>query len=53
VVISTANPDPLNTILRLYQPQAPPANMNKPYIDPNILKYIVLLHDGSTGRIDE
>lgn len=53
VVISSANLDPLNTLLKLYQQNAPPPALNKPYIDPNILKYYLILHDGSSGKMDE
>ncbi|KAI8984692.1 ER-golgi trafficking TRAPP I complex 85 kDa subunit-domain-containing protein [Mycotypha africana] len=48
VVISSANPDPLQTIMQLYNPNIPSFTVDRPYIHPNVLRYYVVLHDPTT-----
>ncbi|CAO3630125.1 unnamed protein product [Cunninghamella blakesleeana] len=45
IVISSANPDPMGTIMQLYNPNVPSFTVDKPYVDTNILRYYVLIHD--------
>ncbi|KAI8381466.1 ER-golgi trafficking TRAPP I complex 85 kDa subunit-domain-containing protein [Radiomyces spectabilis] len=45
IVISSANPDPMGTIMQLYNPNIPSFTVDKPYVDPNILRFYLLLHD--------
>ncbi|OBZ80858.1 Trafficking protein particle complex subunit 8, partial [Choanephora cucurbitarum] len=45
IVISSANPDPVSTIMQLYNPNVPSFTIDKPYVDTNILRYYVVLHD--------
>ncbi|KAI9271539.1 ER-golgi trafficking TRAPP I complex 85 kDa subunit-domain-containing protein [Phascolomyces articulosus] len=45
IVISSTNPDPMGTINQLYNPNIPSFTVDRPYVDPNILRYYVLLHD--------
>ncbi|KAF7724948.1 Trafficking protein particle complex 8 [Apophysomyces ossiformis] len=45
IVISSSNADPMGTIMQLYNPNVPSFTIDKPYIDPNILRFYVLLHD--------
>ncbi|KAI8328146.1 ER-golgi trafficking TRAPP I complex 85 kDa subunit-domain-containing protein [Chlamydoabsidia padenii] len=45
MVISSANPDPVGAIMQLYNPNVPSFTVDKPYVDTNVLRYYVLLHD--------
>lgn len=45
IVISSDDPDPMGTITQLYNPNIPSFTVDKPYVDPNVLRYYVLLHD--------
>ncbi|CAI2163877.1 1745_t:CDS:10 [Funneliformis geosporum] len=45
IAISSSNPDPENTLLQLYNDLTPAPIFEKGFMDPNILKYCVLLHD--------
>ncbi|KAI8149716.1 ER-golgi trafficking TRAPP I complex 85 kDa subunit-domain-containing protein [Fennellomyces sp. T-0311] len=45
IAISSTNPDPMGTITQLYNPNIPSFTVDRPYVDPNILRYYVLLHD--------
>ncbi|KAI8096946.1 ER-golgi trafficking TRAPP I complex 85 kDa subunit-domain-containing protein [Halteromyces radiatus] len=45
MVISSVNPDPMGAIMQLYNPNVPSFTIDKPYVDTNILRYYVLLHD--------
>ncbi|KAI8335602.1 ER-golgi trafficking TRAPP I complex 85 kDa subunit-domain-containing protein [Blakeslea trispora] len=45
IVISSANPDPVSTIMQLYNPNVPSFTVDKPFVDTNILRYYVVLHD--------
>ncbi|KAI9496625.1 ER-golgi trafficking TRAPP I complex 85 kDa subunit-domain-containing protein [Zychaea mexicana] len=49
IVISSTNPDPMGTITQLYNPNIPSFTVDRPYVDPNILRYYVLLHDPHTA----
>jgi len=52
-MISSSNPDPINTLLKLFHSQQPPPIFNKGFMDPNVLKYYVLLHDATRGKLEE
>ncbi|KAG9298934.1 hypothetical protein G9A89_015956 [Geosiphon pyriformis] len=45
IAISTSNPDPINTLNQLFNANTPAPIYEKGFMDPNILKYYVLLHD--------
>ncbi|ORZ00797.1 ER-golgi trafficking TRAPP I complex 85 kDa subunit-domain-containing protein [Syncephalastrum racemosum] len=45
IVISASDPDPMTTITQLYNPNIPSFTVDKPFIDPNVLRYYVILHD--------
>ncbi|KAI8076416.1 ER-golgi trafficking TRAPP I complex 85 kDa subunit-domain-containing protein [Gilbertella persicaria] len=45
IVISSTNPDPVSTIMQLYNPNVPSFTVDKPYVDTNILRYYIVLHD--------
>ncbi|KAI8068329.1 ER-golgi trafficking TRAPP I complex 85 kDa subunit-domain-containing protein [Gongronella butleri] len=45
IAISSANPDPMGTIMQLYNPNVPSFVIDRPYVDTNILRYYVLIHD--------
>ncbi|CAO3682429.1 unnamed protein product [Rhizopus microsporus] len=45
IVISSLNTDPISTIMQLYNPNIPSFTLDKPYVDTNILRYYVVLHD--------
>ncbi|KAI9315655.1 ER-golgi trafficking TRAPP I complex 85 kDa subunit-domain-containing protein [Dichotomocladium elegans] len=47
VVISSNNPDPMGTITQLYNPNIPSFIVDRPYVDPTIMRYYVLLHDSN------
>ncbi|KAI7861325.1 ER-golgi trafficking TRAPP I complex 85 kDa subunit-domain-containing protein, partial [Spinellus fusiger] len=45
IVISSTNPDPMATIMQLYNPNVPSFTIDKPYVNPTLLRFYVLLHD--------
>jgi hypothetical protein len=45
IVISSTDPDPVSTIMQLYNPNMPLFATDKPYIDTHILRYFIVLHD--------
>ena len=45
IVVSSSDPNPIETLQSLYQPQNPPPPFDKGYMDPSIPKYYVVLHD--------
>ncbi|KAJ3068765.1 hypothetical protein HK102_007093, partial [Quaeritorhiza haematococci] len=47
IVVTTANPDPVSTLAKLYNPSNPPPGFAKVYLDPNVLRYYLLVHDPS------
>lgn len=52
LAVSTLSPDPLNAFAQLYastQAQNCDVFGARPYVDPNILRYYVLIHDASQG----
>ena len=51
--MSSSEANPLEKARQLFQSQAPPAPLDRPYVDANVLRYYVLLHDIQTGRGDE
>ncbi|KAI9015852.1 ER-golgi trafficking TRAPP I complex 85 kDa subunit-domain-containing protein [Phycomyces nitens] len=53
IVISSANPDPMSTIMQLYNPNVPSFTIDKPYVDPNILRFYVLLHDPQQTTLEQ
>ncbi|ORX43881.1 hypothetical protein DM01DRAFT_1295694 [Hesseltinella vesiculosa] len=53
IAISSANPDPMGTIMQLYNPNVPAFTLDKPFVDPNILRYYVLLHDPQQTTMDQ
>ena len=51
---TTANPEPLNALASLYSAtSATRLAVDKPYVDPTILRYYVVLHDVRNGDLDE
>ncbi|CAO3683651.1 unnamed protein product [Rhizopus stolonifer] len=52
LVISSLNTDPVNTIMQLCNPSIPPFTLDKPYVDTNILRYYVILHDPNLTTIE-
>ena len=51
---TTANPEPLNALASLYSAtSATRLATDKPYVDPTILRYYVVLHDVRNGDLDE
>ncbi|KAI8641827.1 ER-golgi trafficking TRAPP I complex 85 kDa subunit-domain-containing protein [Parasitella parasitica] len=52
IVISSSNPDPVSTIMQLYNPNVPSFTIDKPYVDTNILRYYVVLHDPNRTSIE-
>lgn len=53
IVISSSNPDPVSTIMQLYNPNVPSFTVDKPYVDTNILRYYVVLHDPNRTSIEQ
>ncbi|KAI8994486.1 ER-golgi trafficking TRAPP I complex 85 kDa subunit-domain-containing protein [Pilobolus umbonatus] len=53
IVISSSNPDPISTIMQLYNPSSPTFSIDKPYVDTNILRYYVILHDPQRTTIEQ
>ncbi|RUP46788.1 ER-golgi trafficking TRAPP I complex 85 kDa subunit-domain-containing protein [Jimgerdemannia flammicorona] len=51
IAVSSANPDPINTLLRPYDPASPAPIFDKGFMDPNVLKYYVLIHDAHRTSI--
>lgn len=45
IAISASDPDPMTTITQLYNPNIPSFTVDKPFIDPSVLRYYVILHD--------
>ncbi|KAG1223593.1 hypothetical protein G6F35_004566 [Rhizopus arrhizus] len=52
IVISSLNTDPISTIMQLYNPNIPSFTLDKPYIDTNILRYYVVLHDPNLTTLE-
>ncbi|KAI7902118.1 ER-golgi trafficking TRAPP I complex 85 kDa subunit-domain-containing protein [Cokeromyces recurvatus] len=52
IVISSTNPDPVSTIMQLYNPNVPSFTIDKPYVDTNILRYYVVLHDSNLTTLE-
>ncbi|CAG8551197.1 225_t:CDS:10 [Funneliformis mosseae] len=52
IAISSSNPDPENTLLQLYNDTTPAPIFEKGFMDPNILKYCVLLHDNHKETLE-
>lgn len=52
LAISSQSPDPLNALASLHEASTTsPAFSQRPYMDPNVLRYYVLLHDvGKSGE---
>ncbi|KAI9253330.1 ER-golgi trafficking TRAPP I complex 85 kDa subunit-domain-containing protein [Helicostylum pulchrum] len=53
IVISSSNPDPVSTIMQLYNPNVPSFTIDKPYVDTNILRYYVVLHDPNRTTLEQ
>ncbi|ORY05323.1 hypothetical protein K493DRAFT_204561 [Basidiobolus meristosporus CBS 931.73] len=53
IAISSQNPDPFNTLQQLHNLAASAPIYDKGFIDSNILRYYVLLHDNQNGNITE
>jgi hypothetical protein len=53
IVISSLNTDPISTIMQLYNPNIPSFTLDKPYIDTNILRYYVVLHDPNLTTLEQ
>lgn len=53
IAISSSNPDPIGTITQLYNPNIPSFTIDRPFVDPNILRYYVVLHDPNTTSEDQ
>ncbi|KAI7886863.1 ER-golgi trafficking TRAPP I complex 85 kDa subunit-domain-containing protein [Mucor mucedo] len=53
IVISSSNPDPVSTIMQLYNPNVPSFTIDKPYVDTNILRYYVVLHDPNRTSLEQ
>lgn len=53
IVISSADADPIDTVMNLYNPTAPSFAVDKPYVDPNILRYYVILHDPQQTTLEQ
>lgn len=52
LAVSSQSPDPLNALASLYaatQAQSCDAFGGRPYVDPNVLRYYVLIHDCAQG----
>ncbi|KAI9276284.1 ER-golgi trafficking TRAPP I complex 85 kDa subunit-domain-containing protein [Sporodiniella umbellata] len=52
IVISSLNTDPVNTVMQLCNPSVPPFALDKPYVDTNVLRYYVVLHDPNLTTIE-
>ncbi|CAG8460304.1 5163_t:CDS:10 [Ambispora gerdemannii] len=53
IVVSSLNPDPLNQFAQLFDDNILPAPIyEKGFMDPNILKYYVLLHDNHKTSLE-
>ncbi|KAL1917610.1 uncharacterized protein VTP21DRAFT_4003 [Calcarisporiella thermophila] len=53
IAISSNNPEPMETLLQLYNITTPAPIFEKGFIDPNLLKYYVLIHDGHSTSLDD
>lgn len=54
IAVSTANPEPLNAFAALYEATSPDTLFkDKPWMDPTVLRYYVVIHDLSTGPAEE
>lgn len=54
VVVASTDLNPVQTALQLFPPNALPAPFDRPFVDSNIPRFFVLLHDASSGRsVDE
>ncbi|ORZ15022.1 ER-golgi trafficking TRAPP I complex 85 kDa subunit-domain-containing protein [Absidia repens] len=53
IAISSANPDPMGAIMQLYNPNVPSFTVDKPYVDTNILRYYVLIHDPQQTTLEQ
>ncbi|KAI1298025.1 Trafficking protein particle complex 8, partial [Mortierella claussenii] len=52
IAISSLSPDPINEIHHLNHSSTPPLVFEKPFMDPALLKYYVLVHDCTKGNLD-
>lgn len=48
IAVSSLHPDPIEAVSRLYESQKVPL-FDKGFVDPNVLKYYVLVHDCQLG----
>ena len=54
IAVSTSSPEPLNAFAALYDETSPERLFrDKPWVDPGVLRYYVLVHDLSTGSAEE
>lgn len=54
IAVSTSNPEPLNAFAALYEATSPERLFSQQtWIDRNVLRYYVLIHDLSTGPAEE
>jgi hypothetical protein len=53
VAVSASEPNPLERARQLYQAQAPPPPLDRAYVDGNVLRFYVLVHDVQSCRSDE
>lgn len=54
ITVSTTNPEPLNAFAALYEATMPEKLFaTRPWVDPGVLRYYVLVHDLTTGPVDE
>ncbi|KAI9480322.1 MAG: ER-golgi trafficking TRAPP I complex 85 kDa subunit-domain-containing protein [Benjaminiella poitrasii] len=52
IAISSTDPDPVSTIMQLYNPNVPSFTIDKPYVDTNVLRYYVILHDSNLTTLE-
>ena len=54
MAVSTAHPEPLNALASLYAATSPTElYKDQPYMDPNVLRYYVVVHDVRNGDLAE
>lgn len=54
LAVSTSNPEPLNAFAELYDATSPEKLFaDRPWVDPNVLRYYVLVHDSTLGPAEE
>lgn len=54
MAVSTAHPEPLNALASLYAATSPTElYKDQPYMDPNVLRYYVVVHDVRNGDLSE